>query len=70
MEWISVKDKLPPHSEKIRIKAEYNGKSIEAEAIFNIYDIDEDTEAWAWTLIPGCSENYGTLKPTHWMPFL
>lgn len=57
MDWISVKDKLPPQHEKIRIKAEYDGESIEAKAIFNIYYIDEDTEALGWTINPKCLEN-------------
>lgn len=60
MEWIDIKERLPPQSEKIRIKAEYNGKSIEVEAIFNIYDIDKDNEAWEGTIIAEDLRIYGT----------
>ena len=67
--WISVKDKLPPQGIKIRIKAQYHDdEPREAEAFFKIYDIDEYTEAYGWTLSNEDQKKYGTLKPTHWMP--
>jgi hypothetical protein len=67
MNWISVKEELPPQEIKIKIKAQYSdAEIIEAEAIFKIYDIDEFTEAWAWNLSAEQAKKYGTLKPTHW----
>ncbi len=67
MEWISVKDQLPPQGIKIKIKADYPGSFVEAECIFKIYNIDKDTEAWGWTLNKDSAVKYGTLRPTHWM---
>lgn len=65
-EWISIKDESPPVGELIKIKAEYSDEDYcEGKAIFNIYDIDEITEAWKWDIKEGYNS---TLKPTHWMP--
>lgn len=68
MEWVSVKDRLPPQGIKIKIKAEYEHNICEATAIFKIYDIDERNEAWGWSIDKKDSDKYGTLRPTHWMP--
>ena len=68
MNWISIKDELPPQGIKIKIKAQYEDCCVEAEAVFKIYDIDEETEAWGWSLSQEDLDRYGTLRPTHWMP--
>lgn len=64
MQWISIKDRLPPQGIKIKIMT----NDIEAEAIFKIHDIDEYTESWGWTLTKEMGEKFGTLRPTYWMP--
>lgn len=69
MEWISIKEKVPSSGTKVRIKAHYDEDGIvEADAIFTIYDIDGETEAWGWKMSEEESKVYGTLRPTHWMP--
>lgn len=69
MEWINVNLKLPPIGKLIKIKAQYNDdESVEALCIFTIKDIDENYEAWCWTLSDEEQKKYGTLRPTHWMP--
>jgi hypothetical protein len=67
VEWISVKDRLPPQGVNIKIKADYGNDIVEANCVFKIYDIDENNEAWSWTINEQDFNKYGTLRPTHWM---
>ena len=65
MEWISVKDRLPPEGIEILIKTyDLNDHEIHIPAIFTIYDIDKETEAYGWKI--GRADTIA--KPTHWMP--
>ena len=70
-EWISLNKQLPPQNINIKIKAQYHDDQyVEAEAVFKIYYVDKYTEAWGWSLKKEDQEKYGTLKPTHWIPYL
>jgi len=62
--WIDIKDQLPPQGEKIKIKT-YNkmDEIVEIDATFTIYDIDEYTEAYGWSI---GKEHDIIAKPTHW----
>lgn len=68
-DWVNVKRQLPPQGVKIKIKAQYHDDQfVETECVFKLYDIDERTEAYGWSMKKEDQERYGTLKPTHWMP--
>jgi hypothetical protein len=64
-EWISVKDRPPKKGQKVKIRAG-TVEIIDAEAVFNIYDIDEFHEAWGWNMDDENYKIFGTLRPTHW----
>lgn len=64
-EWIGVEERLPPQGVKIMIKTfDRNENIIEIPAIFTIYDIDDNTEAWGWNI----GKEDTIARPTHWMP--
>lgn len=65
-DWISIKDNVPKNKQKVMIKTfDRNGNDMEIEAIFTIYDIDEENLAWGWNI----GQRTDTIaRPTHWMP--
>ncbi len=62
-EWIPIKQKMPPIGILIEIKADYDDECHQGRAIYNLHDIDERTEAYAWTIKEGYDCTY---RPTHW----
>ena len=65
-EWINLEERQPKSGQKVLIKTfNLNGEEIEIEAVFMIYDIDEETLVWGWNI---GSRKDTIAKPTYWQP--